>query len=88
VRERALSVECRDAGEERNLNCAVYIISNVADDDANTYIYYASIIIHPTVHISLFSCISTLHARSVRALRHVTDNIHSTVQIPVNVTQQ
>ena len=35
----------------RNLNCAVYIVSNVADDDENTYIYYTFIIIHYTVHI-------------------------------------
>ena len=30
---------------DRNLNCAVYTVSNVADDDANTYIYYTFIII-------------------------------------------
>jgi len=42
------------------MNCAVYTVGNVADDDTNTYIYYTFIIIHYTVRISLFSCISTL----------------------------
>ena len=40
---------------DRNLNCAVYTVSNVADDDANTYIYYTFIILHYTVRISLFT---------------------------------
>ena len=44
------------------MNCAVYTVGNVADDDTNTYIYYTFIIIHYTVHISLFSYISTPHA--------------------------
>jgi len=48
---------------DRNLNCAVYTVSNVADDDANTYIYYTFIILHYAVRISLFTCISTLHAQ-------------------------
>ena len=48
---------------DRNLNCAVYTVSNVADDDANTCIYYTFIILHYTVRISLFTCISTLHAQ-------------------------
>ena len=41
---------------------AVNTVSNVADDDANSYIYYTFITLHYTVHISLFSYISTLHA--------------------------
>jgi len=56
---------------DRNLNCAVCIVGNVADDDANTYIYYTFIILHyNTVHISLFSCISilTLSVRAVSSL--------------------
>jgi len=50
---------------ERNLNPAVYTVSNVADDDANTYIYYTFIILHYTVRISLASPHSTLSARSL-----------------------
>ena len=57
---------------DRNLNCAVglYTVSNVADDDANTYIYYTFIIIHSTVlfisvHLSLVMHLYT--PRSVRA---------------------
>ena len=56
---------------DRHLNCAVYIIGNVAGDDANTYTYYTFIILHYTVRISLFksiSCISTLHAQRVLSL--------------------
>jgi len=53
---------------DRNLNCAVYTVSNVADDDANTYIYYTFIILHYTVRISLFTCISTLYPLSVLSL--------------------
>ena len=114
----------------------MYIIGNVADDDANTYIYYTFIIIHSTVHFisvhlsllmhlytprsvrapSLLSPLSSLLAVSVACpcsqsalattaspaplpgrvvvgrwshssdhhsiiIGHVTDNIHSTVQI-------
>jgi len=57
---------------DRHLNRAVYTVSNVADDDANTYIYYTFIILHYTVHISLFACISTtLHAqRALSLLSH------------------
>jgi len=46
---------------------AVYTVSNVADDDANSYIYYTFIILHYTVHIFLLSCIST-QLPSARAL--------------------
>jgi len=58
---------------ERILNHAVYTVSNVADDDANTYIYYTFIILHYTVRISLSPRISTLHAQralSVFSLPH------------------
>ena len=53
---------------DRNLNRAVYTASNVADNDANTYIYYTFIILHYTVRISLFTCISTLHAQRALSL--------------------
>ena len=46
-----------------DLNCAVYIIGNVAGDDTNTYIYYTFIIIHYTVHIiSVLSSHASLHS--------------------------
>ena len=51
---------------ERNLNPAVYTVSNMADDDANRYIYYTFIILHYTVpHFSLLSHLHT--PRSARA---------------------
>ena len=45
---------------------AVYTVSNVADDDANSYIYYTFIILHYTVNI--FSSHASLHSYTPRAL--------------------
>jgi len=57
-RERALSMECRDAWEERNMNWRVYNNKCIID------------------------------VRVCIIIGHVTDSIHSTVQIPVTVTLQ
>ena len=67
---------------------AVYTVSNVADDDANSYIYYTFIILHYLVHISLLSCISpqlpSARALSLLSLPHFR-GLHSVPLPPISL---